>query len=583
MAEGRSLPAAADLPRFQREFFQGNEPISVIGQGSIGGKASGLAFMREVLTEEFIAGKFRDIRVEIPRMVVIATDVFDEFIHQNKLLEMALAEESDSRIANAFQKAELPYEIVGDLRALVESVHQPLAVRSSSLLEDALYEPFAGVYATKMIPNNQPDVDTRFRKLVEAIKLVWASVYFQDAKAYVSATEKSTADEKMAVIIQEVVGLPHGERFYPNLSGVARSYNFYPVGRAKPEDGVVDLALGLGKTIVDGGRCWTYSPPYPHLNPPVTTSELLKQGQTEFWAVNMGKPPEYDPVAETEYLVEGDLNDAHMDDVLKQVASTYQAANDRIIMGIGFDGPRLLDFAPIIRMDDILLNDLIRKLLEICEKRFEQEVEIELAMTIGPGRGGEVRLGFLQVRPMVVSHEVVEVSEGALHGEGVILGSDRIMGNGVVEGLEDIVYVLPEGYEAKYNPTIAEELSRINRSLMAEGRGYLLIGFGRWGSSDPWLGIPVNWGQINGAKVIVEATLPEMNVELSQGSHFFHNICSFRVGYFCVRHDGPYAINWERLAGEKLVQQTEHVRHVRASKPVTVRLDGRSGRGVVVP
>jgi len=574
---------ASDLPHFDRNFFDGQERFTCIGQGSIGGKAAGLALMGRLVEEGFAAGRFDDLKVEIPRLTVLATEVFDDFMKLNNLDEIAYSGEPDDRIAGHFLRADMPHEVVGDLRALIDKVHQPLAVRSSSMLEDAMYEPFAGVYATKMIPNNQPDGDTRFRLLVEAIKFVYASTFFAEAQGYLRAIGKETVREKMAVIIQEVVGRRYADRFYPTISGVARSYSFYPVGRAKPEDGVVDLALGLGKTIVDGGKCWTYSPRFPNVDPPYTIKDLLNNSQTEFWAVNMGRPPAYDPMRETEYLLRGNIEDAHMDDTLRFVASTYQPENDRVVIGVGSDGPRILNFAPTIRMGSRSFNRLLLELIELCEKEVGAEVEIEFAMTIDRSNNPEGRFGFLQVRPMVVSHAFVEVSEVDLTAPEAIVASSRVMGNGTREDIRDIVFVKPEGYEARFNPVIAGELERINRSLVEQRRPYLLIGFGRWGSSDPWLGIPVNWAQIAGARVMVEATLPEMNVDLSQGSHFFHNITSFQVFYLSVRHDSGRPIAWEWLASQPTVAATEHVVHIRPRSPLRVKVDGHSGRGVVLP
>jgi hypothetical protein len=331
-----STPAspAGGYPQFDRKFFDSTEDFTVIGAGSFGGKARGLAFIKETLASGFPASTFPEITVSIPRLTVISTDLFDAFMTENDLYDIAYSDASDLRIAHAFQKADLPVRIVGDLTALISSVHLPLAIRSSSLLEDAMFRPFAGVYATKMIPNNQLDSETRFRKLIEAIKFVYASTFFKDAKSYIRSTRKTTPDEKMAVIIQEVVGRRHGDRF-TDVSGVARSYNFYPAGHAAPRDGVVSLALGLGKTIVDGGTSWSYSPAFPRSNPPYgTVRDLLKQTQSSFWAVNMGKPPAYDPINEGEYLLKADLDAAEADGTLLHIASTYDSESDRLVMGI---------------------------------------------------------------------------------------------------------------------------------------------------------------------------------------------------------------------------------------------------------
>jgi hypothetical protein len=339
------------LTRFDRHFFTSEQQFTYIGSGSLGGKAQGLAYLKETLEEGTAARYLPDIVVGIPTLTVIAADHFDLFLENNDLYDVALSGARDDVIARAFQKAELPPQLVGDLRALVAQVHTPLAIRSSSMLEDAMFEPFASVYKTKMIPNNQHDVDTRFTKLVEAIKYVYASTFFGNARSYMAATTHTTADEKMAVIIQEVVGALNNKRFYPHISGVARSHNFYPIGSARPEDGIIDLALGLGKIIVDEGIAWSYSPASPQANPPYNSvKDLLKQTQKEFWAINMGTPPAYDPIREAEYMSKYDLMDAEQDGTLHFTASTYSVQDDRIVYGVRERGPRVLDFAQILKL-----------------------------------------------------------------------------------------------------------------------------------------------------------------------------------------------------------------------------------------
>ena len=518
-------------------------------------------------------------------MAVIATDCFDQFIAQNCLAELPFEEMPDDRIAHAFQKCDLPVELLGDLRALIVQVNTPLAIRSSSLLEDALERPFAGVYATKMIPNNQFDPDTRFRRLVEAIKYVYASTYFREARDYIRTTGAKPGEEKMAVIIQEVVGQRRGDRFYPDISGVARSYNFYAFEPALPEEGVVTLALGLGKTIVDGGIAWTFSPAYPKKPPPfASVQELLKGTQTEFWAVNMGKAPAYDPISETEYMVHANLSDAESDEALYFLASTYDPERDRVVPGIGSRGLRILNFAPMLVQEEFPLNDLVKALLNASEKTANAKVEIEFAITLQEPRGERprARLGFLQVRSMVVSDQLVDVTVDDLSDPRAIVASDMVMGNGTADDIQDIVFVRPDKFSPLNTAAIAQELESINRQLRDQKRPFLLIGFGRWGTSHPSLGIPVDWSQISGARAIVEATLPEMNVELSQGSHFFHNLSSFRSSYFMVQHGRRFGINWDWLNRQPVVSETEFVRHVRPPDKVTVRVDGRTARGVIL-
>ncbi|MGW8282908.1 MAG: PEP/pyruvate-binding domain-containing protein [Gemmatimonadota bacterium] len=571
------------VPAFDRSFYGSEETFSRIAGGSLGGKAEGLISVRSTLDEVFPGRRFGQIEVGIPRLTVLGTDVFDAFLERNDLRPHVLACKSDSRIAHTFLRADFPAEVLGDIRELVETVHTPLAVRSSSLLEDALHRPFAGVYETKMLPNNQPDPASRFQRLLEAIKLVFASTFFEQARVYRQVAGCADEDEKMAVIVQEVLGDLRGHRFYPHLSLVARSFNYYPTGRARPEDGVVCLALGLGKTIVDGGTSWPYAPPYPKAPPPFgSVSQLLRETQTRFWAVNMGPPTVFDPVAETEYLTEGDLSDAEYDDTLRYLASTYDGRSDRLSPGTGATGPRVLNFAPLLDLEEFPLNALVRRLLEACETAVGAEVEIEAAMTL-PRTGVDVaRFGFLQVRPMVAPESTVDIGPEELSGPDILAGSERAMGNGVVEGITDIVYVLPEAFDAKFSRNLAQEIGTFNRVLVEAGRPYLLIGFGRWGSSDPWLGIPVTWSQVSGAKVLVEAKLPGVNVDPSQGSHFFHNLSSFQVAYFTVRHEAEEGgIDWQWLSRQEIVRETSFMRQVRVSEPLQVRVDGRTGRGVI--
>ncbi len=569
------------LPLFDRRLFDGKEPATLMGEGPVGGKAAGLIRIRDTLASAF-PGDLPEFEVSIPTMSVITTERFDRFMEENGLGEIAFSGESDDAIARAFLKGDFPADLVGDLRSLADHIHAPLAVRSSSLLEDALNRPFAGVYATKMIPNNEPEADARFRKLAEAVKLVWASTYFRAATAYRSTVDAALRKEKMAVLLQEVVGRRHGDRYYPDISGVARSYGFYRFGSARPEDGIVLLALGLGKTIVDGGASWTYSPAHPRAPAPfASTSDLLKSTQTEFWAVNMGKPPAYDPVRETEYLVRGSIVDAEEDGTLQATASTWNAASERLVSGTGTPGPRVLNFASLLIHDQYPLNDAVRLLLSACGSAAGGPVEIEFAATLEPRREPPLRIGLLQVRRMAVSTESVDVDAAARSGLRVLLSSDQVMGNGIVDGIRDVVYLRPDRFDARHSRAIAEEVAARNRVLLEEGTPYILIGFGRWGSADPWLGVPVAWGDVAGARVLVEASRPERGIEMSQGSHFFHNISSFGVSYFSLPPEGAGTLDWEWLESRPLVAESFFLRHVRAAGPLRVEVDGRAGRGII--
>jgi len=567
-----------NLIPFDRTNKEQDYRIRVVGTGAIGGKAQGLLFLTNLLLSSDQITDISEITVGVPNTTVICTDVFDAFLKENTLYDIAYSDSTDDQIAHAFQNAELPFDILGDLQALIGQVNTPLAIRSSSLLEDATYEPFAGIYTTKMIPNHQHDPGVRFQKLSEAIKFVYASTFFNRAKSYRSATNHDHSDEKMAVIIQDVVGSHHSLRFYPEMSGVARSYNFYSFGRAQPEDGVVNIALGLGKTIVDGGVSWSYSPEYPKIGPPYgSVDELIKNSQKEYWAINMGTPLVYDPIRETEYLVRENITTAEKDGTLRHLCSTYDPQSDRLQIGMGNPGPRVLTFSPLLVLNQIHFNNLIKSFLNVCEKELKNPVEIEFAMTFDPPT-----LELLQVRSMVVTSETVKVTEDDLSHENAFAVSTEVLGNGLVDDIQDIVYVIPDQFELEHTRRIADDLEKINNSLVEKGKSYLLIVFGRLGSSDSWLGIPVNWGQISGTKVIIETYQKDFSVDMSQGSHFFHNMTSLGVSYISITRTGKYKLDWEWLNHQKEIQKTQYVRHVRLSSPLYIKIDGISGQGVVL-
>lgn len=575
-----SADAAARLPPFRRRFFDPVERVTGIGGGALGGKARGLVIARDLLRAGAVDAS--PIAVDVPALAVITTDLFDRFMERNQLWPVVESGRSDAKIAVAFQGADLPIELVGDLRALIEEVRVPLAIRSSSLLEDALAHPFAGVYVTKMLPNDQHDADTRFRRLIEAIKLVYASTFFERARRYVETIGHRPGEEKMAVIIQEVVGRRMGPRYYPDVSGVARSYGFYRSGNARPEDGFACLALGLGKTIVDGGVSWNYCPAYPRATAPfATVDELLDQTQREFWAVGVGQTPRYDPTSEVEYLTRGTLVDAEADGTLRYAASSYDPSSDRLYPGLRGKGPRALTFAPLLVHDEYPLNDVIRRLLTAAEKTLASPVEIEFACTFAPRDDPPARLGFLQVRPMAVSHEAIVVTTAEMTDAASVIASDAVLGNGRFDEVRDVVFVRRDRFDAGRSTAVAADVAELNHILVGEQRPYLLIGFGRWGSADPWLGVPVVWSDIGGARVIVETTPPGRRVEPSQGSHFFHNLSSFGVAYFTVREGVDPPIDWEWLERQAVTHETTYASHVRLADPLAIAVDGRTGRGVV--
>jgi hypothetical protein len=582
MPNQKNTPAKKSITAFKRDIPFHENGFTAIGRGELGGKANGLAEIKTQL--ESISSEITqsEMKISIPPLTVITTSFFSKFMEMNNLYDIVNDDISDENLAHYFQQADLPADLIGDLRSLISQINTPLAVRSSSLLEDRLDSPFAGIYQTKMIPNNQTDTSSRFLKLIEAIKFIYASTFFQGARNYMKATGNRIESEEMAVIIQEVVGKKHYHRFYPNLSGVARSYNFYPIGDARPEEGIVSLALGLGKTIVDGGISWSYSPQYPTVNPPFNSiNDLLDQTQKEFWCVNMGKPPAYDPIKETEYLIQANLMDAEYDNTLKYIASTYDNQSDRINPGINSKGPRIINFAPLLELDQFNLNGIVKTIMQTCETYFGNPVEIEFAVTFPSLTSESAYFGMLQVRPIHVSHETV-VIESDESGSRCLVTSTNVLGNGTLSSIHDVVYLKPEKFDFKYSRIIAQDLEKINRLLIDNNQPYLLVVFGRLGSSDSWLGIPVEWGQISGAKTIVEAKLSHIHVDLSQGSHFFHNISNLKIFYFSPNLDETKSFDWNWLNAQKIVLETDFVKHVHLTSPLLVKVDGRKKTGVIL-
>ena len=584
ISDFRTASHRGSIVSYSRHFHEDYAQFSVIGGGSIGGKARGLAFMDRILARYLEPGRFPGVSVAIPRSLVLGTDVFDDFMRDNDLLTAAVADHSDSHIANLFIKASLPGKIVGDLRDFIGNVKVPLAVRSSSLLEDSLYQPFAGIYATKMLPNDQAGDDIRFLNLVNAIKFVFASTFFRQAKSYLTGTSHRVEDEKMAIVIQPVVGEPHRDRFYPDFSGVARSYNYYPVGDAKPEDGVVNVALGLGKTVVDGGVSLRFTPAFAGVLPQFNSiKETFDNSQREFYSIAMRQVNSIAFLEEDQYLVRLGLDSAEADGTLRFLASTYSREDDAVYDGISREGPRIVSFAHILKNDVFPLAAIVSELLKVSSAAMNCAVEMEFAAVLDSKNALPARFSVLQVRPLVVQDELVKVELDEGNHAGALCFSDRVLGNGVLRDIRDVVYVKPAVFDAAKSPQIAAEVDGVNSRLREAGIPYLLIGPGRWGSRDPWLGIPVKWGQIGGVKVVVEASLPDMNVDPSQGSHFFQNMTSLRIGYFTVPVDPAHGfIDWPWLEAQDAADETVFLRHLCLPRPVTVMIDGRKSHGVIL-
>lgn len=571
-----------NIKEFSRKTFS-DDPFTYVGNGSFGGKAEGLKLLHEI-AEDPIFEKYPDFKISIPKTIVITTSYFDEFMEQNNLYPIALSENDNKRITRQFQKAPLPPGILGDLRAISSSTTTPLAIRSSSLLEDSSETPMAGIYATKMIPGNQPGPDTRFLKLTEAIKLIYASTFFSEPKLSMLATGNDICEEKMAVIIQNVSGRLHNRRFYPDISGVARSFNYYPTGHSNSKDGVISLALGLGKFIVDGGNPWPYSPAYPSSPPPYNSiNEMIKNTQAFCWAVNMNPISTYNPISENEYLIHVTLREAEYDNTLKYAVSTYDPHSDRLESGLSISskGPRVITFAPILQNREIPLNDILIDLISRSKEKLGSQLEIEFAVIISGDSKIKNTLSMLQLRPLNISEEKVSLDLNSIKKDDIILKSKNSMGNGTNYKIKDIVFINPDDFNFKDSIIIAREIEAINKKMLSENKRYILIGFGRWGSSDPWLGIPVNWSMISAAGVIVEASLHGRPVDMSQGSHFFHNIANLKIPYICIDDFSDDFLNWEWMNTFFESTNSDIVKRISLENPLKVIIDGRIHTGII--
>ncbi|MGA8774788.1 MAG: PEP/pyruvate-binding domain-containing protein [Terriglobales bacterium] len=581
-----------------------------VGAGSLGGKARGLAFVRHLLYKRQFSRRFPGVKIGVPPALVLSTDVFDRFLAENNLLEFAIHCKDDAEIEARFLAAPLPAFLQNDLAAFLNEAKWPLAVRSSSLLEDSQYQPFTGVYETFMLGNQQAELDARLARLTEAIQRIYASTFSQHAKAYVRATPYRTEEEKMAVIVQRVVGGMHGERFYPDFSGVVRSRNFYPVPPMAPEDGIAAVALGMGREVVEGGKCMTFCPRYPRsLVQFSTVKDILSNSQSEFWALEMtgdgdgrGSRSRADGGDRHGQALEGDdrlrelrevrysLDEAEADGTLRAVASTYSRDNDAVYDGVSRPGTRVVSFAPVLKQEVFPLAPILQQLARVGEDALGQPVEIEFAVSLpragagvgGDGAVGAAEFGFLQIRPLVLSHEGEELRMGDVDAADLICRSAMVLGNGRIQNLMDVVVVDFHRFERGRSQEVAEAVAYFNTKLGLENRPYVLIGVGRLGSNDPWLGIPVEWDEISGARVIVEAGFRDFRVTPSQGSHFFQNLMAFQVGYFTVNPDaGEGSVDWPWLGEQKSAEERGCVRHLRLDEALLVVMNGKAREGMI--
>jgi hypothetical protein len=569
------------ITEFDKDSFDPETSFARIGGGSLGGKARGLGFLNTLINNYDVRRQFEDVQIAVPPAVVLGADLFDRFLDDNNLRKFALESTDDIEITKRFLAAVFPEDLLGDLAAFLHLIRTPLAVRSSSMLEDSQYHPFAGVYQTYMIPNKHPDPFVRLGRLVTAIKRVYASTFYQCAKDYFKVTDYRLEEEKMSVIVQKMVGVQHGMRFYPDFSGVAKSYNFYPVPPQKPLDGIVSVALGLGKTIVDGGVTVRFCPKYPnHLLQFFSSAEALANNQTHFFALDLKALPSEEADTRDMLVKSFGLAEAEEDGTLKNVASTYSPENDALYDGTSRTGLRVVSFAPILKNKIFPLPNIIELLMDMGSWGMGAPVEMEFAATLS---GKPKDFALLQLRPLGLSKETDPLEIEDASNEKLICRSNQVLGHGILSDIYDIVFVDAERFERAKSRDAAYEVMLFNENLVAQHKPYLLIGVGRWGSLDPWLGIPVKWDQISGAKVIVEAGFKDMEVDPSQGSHFFHNITSFRISYFTVNsmtQDG--FVDWEWLRANPVVEEKKFVRHIRLTKPIVAKVDGHQNRGIIL-
>ena len=567
---------------YQKDRFDEYSNFARIGDGSLGGKGRGLAFIG-AMVKRYPKLESDNFAVNIPKTVVICTDIFDEFMETNELYPVALGDADDETILRYFLRASLPSRLIEDLMAFFDVVKSPIAVRSSSLLEDSHYQPFAGIYSTYMVPKIEEKYDM-LRTVSDAIKAVYASVFYKDSKAYMTATSNLIDQEKMAIVLQEVVGSRYNDHFYPTMSGVARSLNFYPIGNEKAEDGIANIALGLGKYIVDGGQTLRFSPRHPHSILQMSTMDFaLRETQTRFYVLDLKNMAEAFSVDDAFNLVKLGLKDADAEGSLKYIVSTYDPYDQIIRDGYYPGGRKILSFVNILQHDVFPLADTLDQILRIGQQEMGRPVEIEFAVNMDPSDHTRATFYLLQIRPIVDNKEIMDEDLSLVKNEETILSSTSVLGHGIVGDVQDIIYVKTGAFNSSNNQLIAYEIEKMNRSFTDQEKGYVLVGPGRWGSSDSWLGIPVKWPHISNARVIVECGLENYRVDPSQGTHFFQNLTSFGVGYFTVNpFKGDGWFDEAFLNAQPAVEETEYLRHVRFDAPITIKMDGKKSLGVVL-
>ncbi|MBI1807149.1 MAG: histidine kinase, partial [Ignavibacteria bacterium] len=581
----RQLQQQGLITDFTKETFDPASSFARVGGGSLGGKARGLGFLNILINTYNVRDRFEGAQIYVPPALVLGTDVFDQFLEENALRAFAMSSSDDEAITKTFLEAEIfPAEVLSALMALLDIIREPLAVRSSSLLEDSQYQPFAGVYETYMLPNNNPDSVVRLGELIDAVKRVYASTFYQRAKEYIKVTSYRLEEEKMAVIIQKMVGSEYGNRFYPNFAGVAKSYNFYPSAPQSSSDGIASVALGLGKMVVDGGPSVRFCPRYPgHLQQLSSIEDTLGNNQHEFFALDLTANTGVEIHTHDTLTKAFALDVAEQDGTLSFVGSTYSPENDAVYDGISRAGMRLVTFAPILKNKILQLPEILELLLSLGSGGMGTPIEIEFAVNMRVPTGKPKEFGVLQMRPLVISREFEELSIEKTDPDHIICESAQVLGNGVIDTIYDIIVVDVNTFERSKSQEVATEVGQFNSKLAAENKPYLLIGVGRWGTIDPWLGIPVRWDQISGAKTIVESGFKGFSVVPSQGSHFFQNLTAFMVGYFTVdtMHQQGF-IDWEWLLRQEPVEQKMFTRHLQFSSPLIIKMNGHGNKGIIL-
>lgn len=585
IATFRLNKARGVIAEFNRESFDEYLSFTRIGQGSIGGKARGLAFLDSLIKRNRLYDRFNGVTIGIPRTVVLCTDIFDEFMEENNLYPVVLTDEfSDDEILRQFIEARLPYRIHEDLYTLISVIRNPLAIRSSSLLEDSHYQPFAGIYSTYMIPVVENDERTMIKMLSNAIKSVYASAFYKDSKAYMMATKNVIDEEKMGIVIQEVCGKAYDKHYYPACSGVARSINFYPIGPEKPEDGIANIALGLGKHIVDGGQTLRFSPKFPQKVLQTSQPDLaLRETQKVFYALNLDPESFKITPDESANLLQLKIAEAEKDGVMKLICSTYDYHSNVLRDGYQDEGKRLVTFANILKYNTFPLAEILQTLLETGQKEMGKPIEIEFAIELNKPLAMQKMFYVLQIRPIVNIDETSAYKLDGIPNEDLLIRAEHTLGNGLINQIYDFVYVKPAAFDPSKTREIADLVGKINEKFLQEDKNYVLVGPGRWGSSDPWLGIPVKWPQISAARVIIESGLENYRIDPSQGTHFFQNLTSFGVGYFTINpyiNDGFYDLDY--LDAQEVIYEDTYIRHVRFTEQIVIVIDGKRNKGIIL-